>query len=182
MSVALIGVGGNLGDRATLEHRFLAARRALCTRLAPVLGSRWSRLYWSAPVGPMQSQPRFLNAVLRLELARAWDPVSMLAEFLDIERSLGRRRLPSNAPKGPRAIDLDLLFLDEMRIVSAGPPAVELPHPRAPERAFVLVPLADLMGTEWMMPGFDRTVAACLHEPAVAGQRVAMAEAGNLPI
>ena len=164
----LIGVGGNLGTLADRQTRFVAAEGMLRARL-PVAGARWSLSYLSAPVGPMREQPEFLNAVLELSLAEPQRPVSVLAKLLDIEARLLRQR-PSGVVKGPRTIDLDLLFADDLQMSTVGPPPLQLPHPRIAERAFVLRPLADLMGRDWPMPGLGCTIAECLQTPAVATQ------------
>jgi 2-amino-4-hydroxy-6-hydroxymethyldihydropteridine diphosphokinase len=170
--LALIGVGGNLGNERTIAARFLAAERALRAHL-PITHSRWSRVYWSKPVGPVAMQPRFLNAVLAVELSESMAPGALLAQLLDIEAGLGRP-FPRAVQQGPRTIDLDLLFVDDTTADEPGPPALRLPHPRVVERAFVLQPLADLMGRGWAMPGFAQTVDACLRVPEVYRQTLGM--------
>ena len=169
---ALIGVGGNLGTKAELLARFLAAERALRARLEPrvrAVHTRWSPFYRSAPQGPVRAQPEFLNAVLAVEAGAPLEPRALLSELLAVEAGLGRTRSPRLA-QGPRTIDLDLLFVGDVRSERDGSPALCLPHPRVAERAFVLLPLADLMGRAWPMPGFARTVADCLRDPDVARQ------------
>lgn len=126
---AWIGLGANLGEAAeTVERAF--------ERLG-TLGSvrARSRLYRTQPWG-VRDQPAFVNAAAILETSL--QPHDLLAGLQAIERDLGR--VPS--PRwGPRAIDLDLLFYDDLELSS---PALSLPHPRALERAFVLVPLAEI--------------------------------------
>ena len=84
----------------------------------------------------MTDQPPFVNAALAL--ATALEPHALLAALKEIERELGRR--PSFR-WGPRAIDLDILAYDEVRIDE---PALTIPHARLAERAFALVPLAEI--------------------------------------
>ncbi len=126
---AYIGLGANLDDRlATLRE---AVRRL--ASLGEVTGV--SSLYETAPVG-YQAQPSFLNAVV--ELRTALDTPRLIESLLGIEASLGRTRSFRNAP---RTLDLDLLLLGDAVVVSE---VAHVPHPRLQERAFVLIPLAEL--------------------------------------
>jgi 2-amino-4-hydroxy-6-hydroxymethyldihydropteridine diphosphokinase len=93
-----------------------------------------SRLYRTDPWGGIE-QPDFINAVVALRTD--FDPASLLRALQSLERRLGRR---PGVRWGPRAIDLDLLTFDEMQLEGA----IVLPHPRLRERAFVLVPLAEI--------------------------------------
>jgi 2-amino-4-hydroxy-6-hydroxymethyldihydropteridine diphosphokinase len=147
MATAYVGLGSNLGDRvATLRE---AVRRlAGLGRLAAV-----SSLYETAPVGYLE-QPLFLNAAVALETELT--PVALLHELLQIERDLGRVRTFRNAP---RTLDLDLLLMDGMVLESAD---LTLPHPRLSERAFVLVPLAEIAPEAWH-PGLAVSAAEMLH-------------------
>lgn len=127
-----VGLGSNLDDPpAQLARAFDALGRIAQTRLL-----RRSRLYRSAPWGET-NQPAFVNAVA--ELASALAPMALLAALLDIERAQGRRR--DGARWGPRTLDLDLLLFGDRK---SDEPGLTLPHPRIAERAFVLVPLAEL--------------------------------------
>jgi 2-amino-4-hydroxy-6-hydroxymethyldihydropteridine diphosphokinase len=105
-------------------------------------------------------QPDFVNAVamLRTELA----PRALLRALLDLEARQGRLR---SEPNGARTLDLDLLLYDE-RVIHE--PGLEIPHPRMHERAFVLLPLAEL-NPEVMIPGRGRA-GGLLSQ--VAGQDV----------
>jgi 2-amino-4-hydroxy-6-hydroxymethyldihydropteridine diphosphokinase len=120
---------------------------------------RCSSLYRTAPVGE-PDQPDFINAVVQIETAL--DPLEVLDALLAIERRHGRVRSRRNAP---RTLDLDLLLYDDRTIDT---PGLQLPHPRMHERAFVLLPLAEI-APDASIPGRG-PVAALL--PGVAGQRV----------
>jgi 2-amino-4-hydroxy-6-hydroxymethyldihydropteridine diphosphokinase len=126
-----VGVGGNIGDPA-------ASVRAAIERLAaaPEFGSgRASGLYETAPWGKTD-QPWFVNAVVELDTDAA--PRVVLERLFAIEQEMGRVR---RERWGPRVIDLDYL-LDETE--TSAEPVLYLPHPEVENRAFVLVPLADL--------------------------------------
>ena len=129
MTIAAIALGANLGDR--LET--LKAAIARISDLGTII--KVSSVYETDPVGYLD-QPAFYNAALLLETIL--DPETIMQSLLAIEADLGRVRTFANAP---RAIDLDLLLYgDEIRDT----PALTLPHPRMHERAFVLVPLAEI--------------------------------------
>lgn len=158
----LIGLGSNL-DRP-VERLAEAVRR-----LAPeveVLAA--SSVYRSEPVGHRE-QPDFFNAVVRgrSEL----EPGELLARLHAVEEAMGRRRTFRNAP---RVIDLDLLACGD-RV--ADTPELTLPHPRMAERAFVLVPLAEV-APEWRHPLLGRTARELL---AVAGALERIERWGRLP-
>ncbi|HEV3091402.1 MAG TPA: 2-amino-4-hydroxy-6-hydroxymethyldihydropteridine diphosphokinase [Candidatus Cybelea sp.] len=126
---AYVGLGSNLGDRgANLE-------RAICELDALGRVTARSSLYRTVPWGRTQ-QPEFLNAVVALETQLA--PHALLDELLAIERRLGRQ---DGERWGPRAIDLDLLVYGNERITGD---RLSVPHERLAQRAFVLVPLAEL--------------------------------------
>ena len=127
--LAYVGLGSNLGDRAVNLER---AREALRENGTIV---RTSALYRTKPWG-RRDQPDFFNAVVSLETRLS--PHELLDALRAIERRLGR------APTerwGARTIDLDLLLFDDLRLSEAN---LSLPHERLAERAFVLVPLAEL--------------------------------------
>jgi 2-amino-4-hydroxy-6-hydroxymethyldihydropteridine diphosphokinase len=130
MTRAHVGLGSNLGDRlATLD----AAVRALdADDLTHVMAV--SRVYETEPVGGPEQDP-YLNAVAVLETDRS--PHQLLDLLLATEASLGRVRAER---WGPRTADLDLLLYDGPPVDS---PELTVPHPRARQRAFVLVPLCD---------------------------------------
>lgn len=128
---AVIALGSNLGDSLSLLRAALDALDALPgTRVTAV-----SSLYRTAPVG-YADQPDFLNAAAVLETGLS--PRALLGALLGVEAALGRRRTFANAP---RPIDLDLLLYEG---ACEQTPELTVPHPRMAERAFVLVPLAEL--------------------------------------
>jgi len=131
-SEAYIALGSNLGDREAL---LLEALRLLHAHPA-VAVARVSAIYETDPVG-MTDQPAFLNmaAALRTTL----EPLPLLRELLAVENRLGRVR---DVRWGPRTIDLDLLLYGGRTLDSE---ELTLPHPRMMERAFVLVPLRDVL-------------------------------------
>jgi 2-amino-4-hydroxy-6-hydroxymethyldihydropteridine diphosphokinase len=147
MATAYIGLGSNLGDRLTTLRMAIKQLETL-GRIAGV-----SSLYETEPVGYLE-QPRFLNAVVALDTALP--PDDLLLALLGIERNQGRIR---SVPNAPRTLDLDLLMVDNM---IGETPKLTLPHPRLHERAFVLVPLAEI-APELVHPGFEKTIPQLLH-------------------
>jgi 2-amino-4-hydroxy-6-hydroxymethyldihydropteridine diphosphokinase len=157
---ALIALGGNVGDvRAT----FASAIPAICDRAAARLVVRSSN-YSTPPWGDEQQQP-FINACI--EIATALDPHALLKILHGIESDHGRDRA-NERRWGPRTLDLDLLAYDDLAIDERG---LVLPHPRLFERAFVLVPLAEI-APERQING--RTAAEALKTvPAVGIEKLA---------
>ncbi len=142
-----LGLGSNLGDRDEIL-------RAAVTRVrAAVAVRRISSVYDTAPL-LVADQPRFHNAVISGETALS--PLELLRAVKAIERELGR--VPAGVRYGPRAIDIDLLFYDDLSLRSE---ELTLPHPRIAERAFVLVPLAEIAPGE-ALPVLGTTPEALL--------------------
>jgi 2-amino-4-hydroxy-6-hydroxymethyldihydropteridine diphosphokinase len=130
-SCAFIALGSNLDNPAAHIARALREIAALPdTELVHT-----SSLYESAPVG-YSTQPNFINAVAEIETALA--PRALLDHLLRVEQSHGRRR---EFPNAPRTLDLDILLYGEDVIRE---PGLAIPHPRMHERAFVMVPLAEI--------------------------------------
>lgn len=135
METAYIGMGANLPSPAGPPEVTLAEAVEWLDQCGRVM--RRSSLYSTAPVG-VADQPRFLNAAVALETELT--PRRLLEELLRIERAFGRDR-SSGVRNGPRTLDLDLLLYGDRVISESG---LEIPHPRLAERAFVLVPLAEI--------------------------------------
>jgi 2-amino-4-hydroxy-6-hydroxymethyldihydropteridine diphosphokinase len=130
----VVGFGANLGDRLRTMR---AALREL-SREAEVL--RTSRVYESPPFGGMD-QPPYLNAaaLVRVQAALPDGAFVLLDTLLAIEARLGRVR---RERWGPRTLDLDLLWIDGVRIDA---PRLVVPHPHLRERPFAMAPLLDLV-------------------------------------
>lgn len=145
---AYVALGANLGDAQAAITGALAALDGLPqTRLVAR-----SSLYRSAPVDA--GGPDFINAVAAIDTALA--PIELLDELQRLELVAGRERPYRNAP---RTLDLDLLLYGDARIDE---PRLVVPHPRMHERAFVLLPLAEIAA--------GRVTTAQLD--AVAGQAI----------
>jgi 2-amino-4-hydroxy-6-hydroxymethyldihydropteridine diphosphokinase len=133
MAEVLLGLGGNVGDvRATLTR----AVELLCDENDVRLIARSSD-YRTPPWG-VTDQPEFVNLCLIVETALS--PHALLERAQAVEKALGRDR-SKDARWGPRTIDIDLLAYDGLQIDE---PDLQLPHPHMFERAFVLVPLAEI--------------------------------------
>lgn len=129
---AFIGLGGNVGDvRSTLESAVAELRTIGAVGAV-------SSLYVSDP-RDLAEQPQFTNAAL--ELVTELEPGPLLLALKEIERRLGRD--PDQVRWGPRLIDLDILAFDG-RCVEDAELDLVVPHPRLPQRRFVLEPLAEL--------------------------------------
>jgi 2-amino-4-hydroxy-6-hydroxymethyldihydropteridine diphosphokinase len=138
MHTAYIAMGANIDSPAGPPQATLAA----AARALEMLGRlpRRSSLYSTAPVG-LADQPRFVNAVVALETALS--PRRLLTTLLALEHEFGRDR-SSGIANGPRTLDLDILLYDDLIIDEPAAPHLQIPHPRLADRAFVLVPLAEI--------------------------------------
>lgn len=156
MPAAYLGLGSNLGDRASNLRNAIVRLESETTHVCAV-----SSTYETEHVGnPGEQAPDYLNCVIHVETALP--PGDLLALTQSIERELGRVRPFVNAP---RTIDIDILIYDD---VVTDTPALKLPHPRLRCRAFALAPLVELE------PGIrfpDGSAAVdLLAGPAVAAQ------------
>ncbi len=129
MVTVYLGLGSNIGDRPGNLNRALDF---LSQRLRVV---QVSSVYDTEPVGN-PDQPRFLNMVC--QVTTGLEPMALLSLVKGIESKLGRLPRTSNLP---RPIDIDILFYGD-RIIET--PKLTVPHPRLTERAFVLIPLAEI--------------------------------------
>jgi 2-amino-4-hydroxy-6-hydroxymethyldihydropteridine diphosphokinase len=150
MADVLIALGGNVGDvRAT----FRRAIANICGMAQATLVARSSD-YATPPWGE-ENQARFVNACIEIETSL--DPHALLFTLHKIEKQFGRDRAHERR-WGPRPLDLDMLAYDD---ISLQKPELTLPHPRLFERAFVLVPLAEIVP--------DRQIAGRGVRDALAG-------------
>lgn len=129
MATAFIALGANLGDRLASLQAAIDALARIGTNVVS------SSVYETEPVGSV-GQPSYLNAVVRLDVDLT--PRALLDELLRIESAHGRVRSYQHAP---RTLDLDVLLYDDLAL---NEPELTVPHPRLHQRAFVLVPLAEI--------------------------------------
>jgi 2-amino-4-hydroxy-6-hydroxymethyldihydropteridine diphosphokinase len=148
---AYIGVGSNLGEKVDNCRQAIAAIAVLKGCLLDGV----SPLYETEPVG-VQDQSFFVNAVALVKTDL--EPVELLERLRAIETSLGRK--PGGKKFGPRVLDLDILFFDNVILRSD---RIEIPHPRLHERRFVLEPLCDL-AAELVHPVLGKTVRFLLAD------------------
>ena len=141
-----LGLGSNLGDRS---ENLRAAQAAIAAQ-ARIRAA--SPVYETAPWG-YTDQPVFLNQVLKVETDLP--PAELMADLQRIEVELGRL---ASFRYGPRLIDIDILLYDDLVLET---PGLVIPHPRLAERAFVLVPLADL-AADLRHPSLDKTIGELL--------------------
>ena len=159
---AYIGFGSNLGDRKT---KFQEALRALGDLPKTSVKGR-SRLYETEPLGLSDHGPKFLNAVILIETDLS--SRELIGSMRSIELTLGKS--PYHRSDKSRVIDLDLLLYENNQIHEDG---LDIPHPRMHNRAFVLLPLAEL-APNILIPTLERTVEdliRLLPEKELAGVR-----------
>lgn len=143
MAEVFIALGTNLGDR---QANLTAAREMLAGK---IWVEQASAIYETQPWGYLD-QPVFLNQVLRARTELS--PLRVLNYLKRIEQQMGRQE---NFRYGPRLIDLDILAYDQLVMQTS---RLALPHPRLAERAFMLIPLAEV-APEWVHPVLGKTAA-----------------------
>jgi 2-amino-4-hydroxy-6-hydroxymethyldihydropteridine diphosphokinase len=130
---AFLGLGSNVGN----SREFLQGAIARLKDADGVNFLRASRVYRTEPMG-VTEQPEFLNMVVEIEVAAQIAARDLLKLVKQIEKDVGRKH---RERWGPREIDIDVLLLGDERVIEQD---FEVPHPRMWERAFVVVPLAEL--------------------------------------
>jgi 2-amino-4-hydroxy-6-hydroxymethyldihydropteridine diphosphokinase len=149
MAEVLIALGGNIGD---VRDRFRNALAMLSNGTDTKLIAR-SRSYLTPPWG-VKDQPPFINCCAAIETTLS--PHDLLKRVQEVERAFGRDRTTERR-WGPRPLDIDIIAYDD---VTMNEPDLTLPHPGVFERAFVLVPLADIAA--------DRIIAGVSVKDALA--------------
>lgn len=145
-----IGVGSNLEDPLDQVRRAIDEGLAKLPRTSMQSCSRW---YRTRPWGGIE-QPDFINAVVALDTHLS--PDDLFSGLQQIEQRHARRR--DECRWGPRTLDLDLLLYSDWMIQT---PGLTVPHPRMAERAFVLIPLAELVAADWYLPGLGPIQELC---------------------
>lgn len=154
---AFLSIGSNIGKRERYLYEAIQAIEKHSIKI-----SNFSSIFETDPVG-FTEQDLFLNMVIEIETVK--NPHELLEICLDIEQQLDRKRI---IHWGPRTIDLDIILFNEEIIHTKD---LIIPHPRMHERAFVLVPLAEING-EIVIPNINRTVDNLLHQINSTGVRL----------
>jgi len=163
-SIIYLGLGSNRGDR-------LANLQAASAALAPAVRVlRHSAVYETEPWGYVE-QARFLN--MALEAETELPPAALLQHIKQVEQQVGR---VASFRYGPREIDIDILLYADLQlelqsVLGGAEHTLQIPHPRLAERAFVLVPLAEL-APELPVPGSGRSVSQLLAAQDASGVQV----------
>jgi 2-amino-4-hydroxy-6-hydroxymethyldihydropteridine diphosphokinase len=137
-----LALGSNLGDR------LLNLRQAI-TSLTPQMEVKAKSQVYETPPWGFSDQPKFLNQAVKG--TTYLDPEPLLKHLKRLEVALGRKE---SIPNGPRLIDIDILFYDDLVL---NKPSIVIPHPRLQDRGFVLLPLMDL-DPELLHPVSRKTV------------------------
>ena len=163
-TVAYIGLGSNLGDRVAHLRSAVNAIQHLVDSIAR------SSVYESEPFGVGDDeQPMYLNMVVSIQTKL--EPEKLLSELMDIERANGRVRIRRNES---RTLDLDVLMYGEELIETS---VLTVPHPRMHERAFVMLPLAEI-APHSVHPTLQRTMSEIAAElPSRSVRRVGRIDA-----
>lgn len=143
-----LALGSNLGDRLD----YLQAAVDALTDSPEISAVAVSPVYETEPMGGPEEQPPFLNAVLVVDTTLS--PRSLMERCQAAETAFGRTR---EVPKGPRTLDVDVLAVGD-KVVDDDD--LQIPHPRLSERAFVLVPWADV-DPDFSVPGLGLVAELC---------------------
>lgn len=127
--IVYLALGANLGDR-------LANLKQAIASLTPQLEVKAKSGVYETPPWGFEDQPKFLNQVIKA--STYLDPEPLLKHLKRLEVALGRKE---SFPNGPRLIDMDILFYDDLVV---NKPSLVIPHPRLHERGFVLLPLMEI--------------------------------------
>ncbi|AFY55987.1 2-amino-4-hydroxy-6-hydroxymethyldihydropteridine pyrophosphokinase [Rivularia sp. PCC 7116] len=149
MHDSVIALGSNIGDSLTI----LEAAVKTLHKIPGITGSMKSSWYQTKAIGP--PQPDYLNGCISLRADI--EPFKLLEILLQIENQFGRER---KQRWGARTLDLDLLLYDDLILHT---PTLQIPHPRMTQRAFVLVPLAEIV-PHWIEPISGRTIKELLDD------------------
>ncbi|MEB3292958.1 MAG: 2-amino-4-hydroxy-6-hydroxymethyldihydropteridine diphosphokinase [Synechococcales bacterium] len=152
-SLCAIALGSNLGSPVGNSQTTLTAALQVLNNTPGMQVITRSHWYRTKAVGP--PQPDYLNgcALLRTDLT----PLDLMSTLLQVESQFGRIR---RERWGARTLDLDLLLFNDQMLLS---PRLEIPHPRMAERAFVLVPLAEI-APDWQDPRSGQSIQQLLHQ------------------
>ena len=151
---AAIALGSNLGDSCQI----LKSALETLDRFPSITVEAVSETYQTIAVGP--PQPDYLNACA--VVSTSLEPQVLLDTMLEVEAQFGRVRWER---WGARLLDLDLLLFDDLVIEQSG---LQIPHPRLAERAFVLIPLADV-AADWVEPISGKVIAFLVQQVDCSG-------------
>ncbi|MDR3354180.1 MAG: 2-amino-4-hydroxy-6-hydroxymethyldihydropteridine diphosphokinase [Synergistaceae bacterium] len=154
MNTAAVGIGSNKGDRLANIRTAVSMTRERVGTVTAV-----SDVFETPPWG-VALQPRFLNACMIVEAEIS--PRALLAKLKEIENDMGRLK---RGKWGPREIDLDILFFDDIRTNEAD---LVIPHPYMHDRAFVLLPLSKI-APDWIHPALGMRVSELLQNITAEG-------------
>lgn len=142
-SIIAIALGSNLGDSLAILQAAIETLDRI-PGIEVIIVSSW---YQTKAIGP--PQPDYVNGCILVQAQQ--EPHSLLEILLNIEKKFGRTR---QERWGPRTLDLDLLLYDDLILETA---TLQIPHPRIRERAFVLIPLAEI-APKWVEPVSGKTI------------------------
>jgi len=151
--IVYLALGSNLGDRLANLKRTLAA-------LPPQMQVKAKSHVYETPPSGFADQPKYLNQVIKVQTYL--EPELLLKHLKRLEVALGRKATFRN---GPRLIDIDILFYDELILET---PLLVIPHPRLHERGFVLLPLMDI-APDLIHPVKERSVREMISLCDVGG-------------